>query len=141
MIFRRLQYYGDVYRLANQKVAELEESKNIILDLTRQLTAGSTVEIDRVLYHREIPYIVIKKTGNVKLSIGDHLKVFDVSDGAVMGTFEVTESLRAEYRARCVGRLNSLWLGYIHRAGVTVLPPPPYTVAVLLPKTGEDNEY
>jgi hypothetical protein len=50
----------------------------------------------------------------------------------VMGTFEVTETLRTGYRAKCKGMIDPLWLGYLHRVNLPEVPAAPDTAAILL---------
>ena len=137
IVTKRLRSYNDLYKNLEQRSEELIRSQDIILNLFQELTSRNRFEIDKVLDYDNNLYIVLKKKRGAKLSVGNTLAVLDLSDGTVMGIFEVIEVRAKEYRAKSASFVNAVWLGFIRQSGSTESAAPPHTTAILVAKEGE----
>jgi hypothetical protein len=106
---------------------QLAISESLVSDL---LVTFARIEIQLVQVFRGDLFVRLKPKRNMKLQIGNRVRVIDVRDGKAMGTFEITETEPA-YLGKALGDLNSLWLGYLRQTG-TESSGPPHLAAFLV---------
>jgi hypothetical protein len=133
-IYRRFAQYESLLEVIRKDRYELEESRQQ-LSLSESLVsellvAFARIEIQLVQVFRGDVFVRLKPKRNMKLQIGNRVRVIDVRDGKAMGTFEVTEVAPA-YLGKALGDLNPLWSGYLREAG-TESTAPPHLAAFLL---------
>ncbi len=121
-----------------EKVSELEgkeklllSSRQVILSLLEEVTKGRKFEITKVQLYNNSIYLILSKKKTQTLIIGDEIKVFDTSDGSIMGTFEICENNQTDFRVKVGDYINPVWAGYIHSTGNGESFSPPNTIAIL----------
>lgn len=123
--YMRIRDYPFLYQLTEDRTTALQEARNTVLSLSDELFGERTLEIEVVQYYNEKLHLRLKRSERLNLSVGSEIKIIDLSDGALMGTFEILQLLPNQYVARNTANVNALWLGYIlEKGGVESLPPP-----------------
>ena len=133
-MYRRFAQYESLLAVIRRDRYELDESRHQLSIseslVSELLVAFARVEIQLVQVFRGDVFVRLKPKRNMKLQIGNRVRVIDVRDGKAMGTFEVTEIAPA-YLGKALGDLNPLWSGYLREAG-TESTAPPHLAAFLL---------
>jgi hypothetical protein len=126
-MYRRFAQYDSLFDVIGRAQYELNESRqqlsiseSLVTDL---LVAFARIDIPLVQVFRGDVFVRLKPKRNLKLQIGNKVRVIDTRDGKVMGTFEVTETEPA-HLGKALGDLNPLWSGYLRDAGTESSAPP-----------------
>jgi hypothetical protein len=119
--------------------AKLEEANAAISNLVQVINHAIKFEVKNVLLYKECLYVELEKNQDGELAHGDKIVIVDTTDGRVMGQFEITEIKAREYRAKSMGSVDSLWLGFVRLKGDGSYPVPPDTIALQIPMEEKIN--
>jgi hypothetical protein len=122
---------GDLDRTRQQ----LSATESLVRDL---LVASRRIEIDLVQQINGHVFLTLKPKRSIRLQKGNRIQVVDFTDGAVMGTFQITE-IAPVCLAKALGDLNPVWSGYIHQVGVESSRPG-NSAAILIESELRENE-
>jgi hypothetical protein len=122
------------YSTANEALSHATELNR------RYALERAQYELVQVLWYDETLFIQLRKKPGPPLELGAAVAVLDSTDGALMGRFRISEVKQREYIARADGYLNALWLGFVRQSKQSVSPPPPNTVAVIVPQQEQIDE-
>jgi hypothetical protein len=127
--YRRFSSYEslcDLLCLNNDERQHLEqrllETEVVVQYLSQKLVVAHKIEIERVQVFKNNISLTLKPKRNLKLQIGNQVKVIDLTEGAVMGTFQITQ-----IEPTCLAKaleISPIWSGYIHEMGPESSPPP-----------------
>jgi hypothetical protein len=116
-----------------QATAELEKSQQRVNEILPYISA---FELKHVIYEQtgadtQDVYIIVAKTEEVHLQIGDHLRVTDETDDRPMGVFKVQRERQHDYFALGL-EMDPIWLGSVHEDGRRQQYPPMNAVVRLI---------
>jgi hypothetical protein len=136
IVYRRYRSYDTLYDLISKAAGgqalleqRLLETEAFVQYLSQKLVISQKIEIEKVQLFNGSISLMLKPRKTHKLQIGMQLKVIDLTEGMVMGTFQVTQTA-----PNCLARavdINPIWSGYIHEAGPESSAPP-NSAAILL---------
>jgi hypothetical protein len=139
--YRRFVQYGQLHdqlRTTDGRLTQVNEQLLGTQSLVRYLVVGSPrIEIELVQQINGRVFLKLKPGRAVKLQKGDIVQVVDFTDGAAMGTFEITEIKPC--LAKALTDLNPVWSGFIHEAGAESSAPG-NSAAILIEKESIEDE-
>jgi hypothetical protein len=143
--YQRLKQYMTLRDLLLQRTRDLttgsqqlSDTQLTVRELLGQLIHSRKVEIKRVQLFKGRVSLTLKPKRNFKLSVGDKVRVIDLNDGELMGTFRVTQT-HGSCTAEALQDINPVWSGYVHQNGSDSAPPG--AIAVLIETTERtDND-
>lgn len=129
----RYRQYPIARDYARRKDRELEQAQRRVSEI---LPYVSVFQLKNVLYETVEPgtpeiYIVVEKTNEVRLEVGDKLQVIDERDEKLMGVFEVRREREQDYFALGM-EVDANWAGLVHQEGRREQYPPVNAVARLV---------
>jgi hypothetical protein len=140
VIYKRVRCYEYLHGLTEQKSEEIIRSRDTITNLLGELIETRSIEIEKVQYFKKHLGLLLKKRRGLNLEVGNEVRVIDMTDGSVMGVFEISEARRTHYIAKSSGSIDAVWLGYIHGTGDGESYAPPNTAAISFPKDVNQHE-
>jgi hypothetical protein len=135
--YKRFKAYDAIFTLSlkrNQDFIQSEQRRADTWYLTQELLAtvlaSKQITVEKVQVFNKRISLLLKPRRGARVVIGDQLTVVDLTGGAVMGTFQITQ-IDPICQAKALADLDPLWSGYIRDAGSeTSLPPE--SVAILM---------
>jgi hypothetical protein len=120
--------------LTEERTLAVNEAQETVLSLSAQLFGERSIEIELVQHYNERLHLRLRRRTGLNLEVGSEIKVIDLTEGSIMGTFEVVQVLSTHYIARNSSNVNALWLGYVLDKGGVESSPPPNVMALFIPR-------
>jgi hypothetical protein len=136
---RRALSYGELSLVSASTSAELSKTRSLCSELLRERQSLRRFQILYTFIHADEAFIALKHKEGIKLQIGQKLAVADTK-GACRGTFRIMTTDNSEYRAKSLGDMDAIWLGWAKLAGAAHSEPPVGSTALALNTNGDDDE-